>query len=401
MKNKFIYSKILNRAKSSLFSRNINKTNSTFSNYSNYLNNFNSVNNNFFKHKIYKKDKLFSLLDINDKITNYKTNSLPFQYIRLKPEQIYSLYKTKINNDRSSLQNTTIRDKSSLFEKTFTQDKDPNKTAYSQKLMNDIIIPSKNATIEIQKSKLEEQKDNRPKTTTISSAKKTKKRIKDRLLPKGYEKYEEMVKDNKLFLKSLNETSKNSKVPKIINLKNGNSDIFNFKTPTIEKKISYDSLQSLMVKNNLYKSNVFNLKSKDIDITKFGEKYLFFNKKKGNFYTSKESNSYWEPSILKNTICTCSSKGYNILVPSLKNRNLSREEIYKNFKDKNIKYFNRQGIIAKYLNITNKNANNSISDYIKSYKQNPFCFRREKEYCCSYEDLYYYYKNLCNRPFMK
>ena len=88
------YSKTLSEQRTSHFSNNFsnnsqyNKTQNfgftkKFSIISNKDNIFNKKSRN-----LYNNNKLFSLLDIDEKITNSKGTSLPFQYNRLTPNEI-------------------------------------------------------------------------------------------------------------------------------------------------------------------------------------------------------------------------------------------------------------------------------------------------------------------------
>ena len=400
MENKQNNTNKYKRIKSSTFTRNklLNTNNSA--KYSYYLSKLNSTKESFFNNKTFKNEKLFSLLDINDKLTNYKSNSLPFQYIRICPEKFATFYK-KLNS--FSKDKNILKDKNISFSKELNKSMTNRNMSYisPKNKTNNINIPKsemKYSKIYIKNEQMDYRKIN-TKTPLFSPNKKVERKRQDIYMPKGYEKYEELVKNNILFFKRL---KANTKFPsfnsKEVKLRHYNSDIFCYKTPKPSTQIIYDNSNNKKRNNNSNNNIRFN---KEVNICQSDEQFLFKNRNQKNYHTSKESNSYWESPILKNTINTCSSKKYNILIPSIKSENITRDEVYKKFNELNIKYFNRQGIIAKYLNLTNKNSNNSIKEYIKSYKENPNCFRREKEYCSFFGDLYSNYKNLCSPPFRK
>lgn len=426
--------------------RKINKSNS-------YIFNYHPKKESFIKNN----PKLFSLLDINDKITNSKGPSIPAQYRRLTDIENQRLFgfsykldktldingiKRKLNNDHikkminnedeKNMENN-IKFKSIFDDKLKSEENNCfNKKAkirgYNElnNKRNEINNNcGKNNEISIENSNKNDQKfslKKNPIKLTKSVSLKNYDELKksnnndiikrDRWLPKGYDSYELLVKHPKLFNKKLKMeyTIKKSISAKLLKDKAYKSDIFFFKPPT-EKEVAFKSLDRYRDYQN---SDIFNIKNDSQNLSKSGEKFLFKETAKRKYNVSRESNSQWKPTDMNiPTLTNYPSKDYNILNPSNKGTSLTKEKVMifcENKKDKNsnminnVNYMNpiyRQKGIAEYIDITRNGASNTGKDYINSYNDNKNCFFKRDDICSSLYNTYYQYQNICKKPFVK
>jgi hypothetical protein len=238
---------------------------------------------------------------------------------------------------------------------------------------------------------------------------------KDRWLPKGYAKYELLVKNQKIFMKQLkkdNTLNKNlSSTFEQIRQKAYKSDIFFLKNPS-EKEISYKN-QNQVTGYNQQNSDIFNIKNDEQNLLKSSETYLFKRIKGERYNITRESNSKWKPGTNIPTLMNYSSKEYNILSPGKKGISSTKEKIIdecekrkdNNSKMKNnVNYMNpiyRQKGLAEFIDITRNGASNPGRDFMRTYYNNPRCFFKQNEACNTFSDCYLQYKNICNRPFVK
>ena len=388
----------------------------------------------------------FSLIDINDKVTIDKGPSLPIQFKRLSSKEIKALFNMKILDNYkkikklkySSMKNILL-DKMNKPNTTKHQDNNKIYLRNKQKLENankseigkntERKMSRKNSIfseddikdinnrkelfnkrpqtcranmIRINFKKMEEKKEERKE--------KEKSYIKrDIWKPLYYEAYEEMVKNKKIYIKKMQENPFFKRLPqcsiKEIKEKTHNSDIFFLKQKEVEKfDLEMQKRDKKGEKYNLYyDSDIFNIKNNDVNLEKIGEKYLFNNPNNIKYTTAIESKSDWKNSINNITINTCSSKPYNILTPQRKNSFLIRSDIYKLLDGKKHSQnplFKQKGL-SKYLDVANNSSCNFGEEYLKFYKANPNCFKKIKETCCCFGDLYLRYKNICDEPFHK
>ena len=403
--------------------------------------------------------KLFSLLDINDKITDSHGTELPIQYKRISEEENKRLfgfsYKTDKKYDFSRIQQILGKrciktPKREIIRDELKDDEDIKCNLYRINSVKGDIIKRKNDNIikkDIKTSKLYNNNENNKEEnkndinnksqkslknekiennnkfrirTLIKDSKKNEnenkieiKNRKDRWLPKGYASYELLVKQPILLqrqFKKDNYIYKNYSITlKQIRDKANKSDIFFMKNPS-EKEVSF---KYELIKNNHQNSDIFNIKNDEQNLLKSSETYLYKNIKGERYNITRESNSKWKPSANIPTFINYSSKEYNILNPGKIGISSTKEKIIReseNRKDSNSKMINninymnpiyRQKGLAEFIDITRNGANNPGRDFIRTYYSNPKCFFKQDETCNTFNDCHLQYKNLCKRPFIK
>ena len=424
-------------------------------------NNFSKTSTGFFKLENNKnlrlfsgnsyqfRPKLFSLLDINDKLTNSRGTSLPIQFKRLTDEenqrQFGFSYREDQNNNLALIKNFLSKmNLSNSNQKT----RKINKIEETNK--NDIINEknkeknnNKNFVIKIENnSKIDRQNENKnknvinpeitnknnkrkiisnkqnQKTTELNQSKLKLRNRNDCWLPEGYPKYELLVNNPKFLLKQIKSDPFAGKLPdynlKIISKKSYDSDIF-FKKPITKKESSYNKK---VKQHNHQKSDIFNLNYDVENLLKSSEKYIFKTKPKEYYYLTRESNSKWSPKSSIPTFLNSPSTEYNILNPGKKNIGMTKEKILievdnqrkKNIEEKkldktisqSVNYLNpiyRQKGLSEFIDITRNGGNNTGKDFINCYNNNPKCFCKNNEVCASFYNSYVFYRNICTKPF--
>ena len=429
----------------------LKRPNSTISLRDKNLNFMKNNNNNYYTHNnninfqspkissgkmryILENKKLFSLLDLNEKVTNSKGPSLPIQFKRLTSKEIHDLF----NGDSAKVYEKYKKMKYSNFLNSIKIPKiiknDLNEKA--TKSENNTKVEEKNNTEDnIEKFtahtdqgigiKLNNKKDEmlkRPNTSRLTNfnkkkfeefenTKETKSKKNDIWMPTNYRNYEQMVKDRKLFIKKMKNNPFFKRLPSCtindIQSKNFHSDIFFVNPPNPNVKFnSYINYKQNIKNNNntYYNSDIFNIKNDEVSIQKIGEKFLFNSQKNLKYTSARESKSDWEGTITKDSINNCSSKDYNILTPIRRNENLMKENVYKTLDETNNNKNNpiyKLKSVSKYIDLANNSSSNFGKDYMNCYNLNPTCFKKIPENCSSYGDLFFHYKNICDRPFYK
>ena len=377
----------------------------------------------------------FSLLDINDKVTNSRGTSLPIQYKRLTSKEVKELFnieklenykkfqKMKYNSmkniflEKNKIANKTkhqnIINKKN-FEKNYETDIINNKTDICDNINNNTnyscikneIKKIKKDNIIISKRPQTSKANNRKKIIFEEEKKNNEKtyKIKDIWKPLNYEEYEEMVNDKKKLIKKMQKNPFFTRLPqcsiKEIKGKVNHSDIF-FLQKNNKENIDLEHNNNYIKKKNYniyFNSDIFNIKNDEINIKKIGEKYLFNNQNNIKYTSSKESQSSWQNNIYKDPINNFSSKNYNILSPNRKNNFLNKDDIYKSLKKKPL---NKQKGLGNYMDSANNNSSHFGQEYSKCYKSNPNCFKKVTEICANFGDLFLHYKNMCDQPFHK
>jgi hypothetical protein len=387
--------------------------------------------------------KLFSLLDLNEKITNSKGPSLPIQFKRLNSKEINDLFNADIvkvyqeikklnySAKKRNLLNRIKFPKAMQKEPYIFNSDSKNKTEYEEcsktnddkeKKNNFTVCADDHLSIE---EKLNDKKDkiiSRPNSSINPCKKqfsflykkndecnKENKNIKiDKWMPSDYKNYEQIVKDKKLFMQKMKENPFFSRLPsctlKEIQSKVYNTDIFFAKSQKSNNKYNSFINKIKHTNNSYYNSDIFNIKNDEISLQKIGENYLFHIPHKIKYTSSRESKSEWSGNKPKDSINNCSSKDYNILVPNAKNKNLRKETIYKTFDETNNAINNpiyKQKSISKYIDLASHSSSNFGKDYMNCYNLNPNCFKTIPENCSSFGDLFLTYKGISNKPFYK
>ena len=416
------------------------------------------------RNKFKEKQKLFSLLDINDKITNSKGPSLPEQFRRLtddenkklfgfsyrinkqsnvkdnqmkiinKSEENIILNENEKNNKNNKKINRCLSDlgerlkvkKNNFFNRNIKINKNHRNENFKNseiqiddsnkeheifnfkknpiKLINNFSVKTPVEMLKLD-NKLENEK-NKDNNEIFSSLKK------DRWLPKGYSSYELLVKHPQLFRKKIKieYSMKKTSSAKLLKENAYKSDIFFFKPPS-NKEVTYKNKYRY---RNYQNSDIFNLKNDSQNLSKSGETYLFRKTEPIRYNISRESNSQWKLSENNMpTFTNSSSKNYNIINPNSKSISLGKDKIViecQKMKDKNSKMINninymnptyRQKGLTEFIDITRNGASNIGRDYIKAYNDNPKIFYKNNNICTTYHDIHFQYKNLCKQPFVK
>ena len=422
-------------------------------------NNFSKTSTGFFKLENNKnlrlfsgnsyqfRPKLFSLLDINDKITNSRGTSLPIQFKRLtdeenqrqfgfsyRKEQNYNLAliknflsrmnlsntnekKRKINKIKETNKNDIINEKNmeKNNNKNFQITIENNNKIDGQ---NEIKIKNANNTDIAFKNSKRKIISNNQKTSELSQSKLKLRNRNDCWLPEGYPKYELLVNNPKLLLKQIKSDPFAGKLPdynlKIISKKSYDSDIF-FKKPITKKESSYNKK---VKQHNYQTSDIFNLNYDVENLLKSSEKYIFKTKPKEYYYLTRKSNSKWSPKLSIPTFLNSPSTEYNILNPGKKNIGMTKDKIIievenqrkKNIEEKkldkatsqSVNYMNpiyRQKGLSEFIDITRNGGNNTGKDFINCYNNNPKCFCKNNEVCASFYNSYVFYRDICTKPF--
>ena len=414
--------------------RKINKSNS-------YIFNYHPKKESFIKNN----PKLFSLLDINDKITNSKGTSLPNQYKRLTDEELNKKFtvtykigwnyckklmnkikekefkylkkdpiiEEKKNNEDNSLNNKILFSEREQLNRPYLNINIQNSNNEKGKYYKKKKIPIRNLS-ERQLKVLKENKSlsqfNNFKNSNLSTKQKNYdiKIRTDIYLPKNYSNYELLVKNPELINQNKNENSllKKNYSLREIKQKSTESDIFFLKSST-NKNIN--SPKKISKYPNFQNSDIFNLKNDMNSILKSGETYLFKPEKK-SFNSNIESNSKWEPKPSIPTLYNHQSTKYNILNPSTKSISKTKEKIIEDCESKRSKNitspndfnpFHKQKVFSEYFDITRIYAPNVNHEYKKSYNESNDVFKKKSDICGTYYDIHNMYKDLCDKPFIK
>ena len=365
--------------------------------------------------------KLFSLLDINDKITNSRGTSLPIQFKRLTEEeterQFGFSYREELNY-RLAL----IRD----YLNNIHPSKNKTKAVDESTKNSENILPIKNLEINIEtnnkgkKIKIckptDEKKgeQNKKKIKTEINIRKLKPKSRnDVWLPKGYGEYELLVNNHKLLLQKIKDDPFAGKLPyfsmKKIKSKSYESDIF-FNKPNNDR--CFVNLKNSKQKDYLT-SDIFNLKNDEQNLLKTSENFLFKAKNIKKYGLTTESDSQWSPKNLIPSFLNSPSMEFNILCPNKKNIGATRDNILEELQGKknknkeekksfNINYLNpifRQKGLGEFIDITRNGGNNPGRNYIEWYKKYPSCFTKCNETCSTFNNAYKFYKNIVDKPF--
>ena len=410
---------------------NFSRTSTNFYSPNNSKNSFNksfrilSSSNNAFLPKF--KEKLFSLLDVNYKVTNSRGTSLPIQYKRLSEEenkrQFGFLYREEQNHNLALIKNFLNNMQISKY-KIKKEDKNKNNEKKLEiKIDNnnkekDNNIPKKENT-----KKIIDKPNKKIKTKINEKSEKLKLKLKNRndlWLPKGYPEYELLVENPKLLKKYIKNNIFANNLPEYtlsdVKKKSKESDIF-FKKPITFKESLYNKKTS---RNNYQSSDIFNLKYDLENLSKCSETYLFKdkNKNKNNYYITRESESKWSPKIPFLGFMNSPSTEYNILSPSKINIGYTRDKIVteveknksRNIEEKklgekiskSVNYMNpiyRQKGIGEFIDVTRNGGNNVGKDYLAFYHKNNKCFRKSNDVCATFYNSYNFYKDICQKPF--
>ena len=255
-----------------------------------------------YKNLFQKDKKLFSLLDINDKVTNSRGTSLPFQFKRLSPKELDALFNQTITTSRS------IQRKKSLTIET-TQDE----------------FRRQNSS-----SCLGVKKSIHTETRTFPYSRN------DKWKPEYFVNYENLLHNPKLITEEASNNKWASRLPmlslKEIKDKSYSSDIFFIKS---HSKYPDNKVVKAPYPNHM-ESDIFNIKDNEVSRSKSGERYLFKPNKIESYTASRESNSNWSPKNTMPTLLNYTSTNWSLLNPANKSNSKTKEEIVNEYKLQNV-----------------------------------------------------------------
>ena len=359
------------------------------------------------------KNKLFSLNDINDKITNQRGTELPIQYERKSEKELNELfrikeYKSYKKEDKESKQNKSLKKEHISFDERKNLNNSI-KNSTNDISINNLTIDEKNIKRPQISINLRKKSKNSKNDDLNNKHTKVKKQMKykpihtenDYYLPKHYINYYKYVTNPEFYKEKINDKIM-SITPnyKLINYKEikakvGESDIFMIKEIKDSREINCNSFRENNSKNNYYnESDIFNRKKdlNDFEKKKIGEKFLFKSElAKNKISNIADSNSNWEPKnskLIKST--NLPSTKYNIISPRVKNHIPIKSDI--------IKYNKTKGI-DEFINLTRVTSCNPNVEYVKIIKENPFAFRKVREMCNDYYESYNPGKSILRKPF--
>ena len=244
----------------------------------------------------------------------------------------------------------------------------------------------------------------------------------DKLMPKGLQLYEKILKkENKKYFKNnyvIKELPNGKIIPTLIRdlfkQRIEESNIF-FQNKNINKKESLNEISKNKEKamEEFYSSDIFNKKITPFIIKKSGEKKFFKDKqidtdKKINienikYMKNSESTKGWGPIDPLPCLLNYSSLKYNPINPSKKNFCKTKESIF-NECDKIYKGYNpikKQKSLSEFIDLTNVHASNVNNDYTNILSKNPNVFKRKDDMCSELYKLHYSYKNITEKPFYR
>ena len=386
------------------------------------------ISSNKLRNYLYEP-KLYSLIDINDKITNSKGPKLSKLYKRLTDKELNERYgnnkligwnydKLFINNYikfHKTHKNTVNSNNNNLIPKSDVKKNNNDNKTFSG-LENNKNNEKSNKTIDQSNQRLFLK---RPNTGIVNKSQKiipaTKRN--DIWMPKNYKKYDLQVKNPRAMTSKSVQEERLIKIPSFsyneIRKKMNDTDIFFTKNITKIRNVNRRIKSSYIFSE----SDPFCNHNDRINLSKSGEKYLFKTIINQKYTTSNESNSRWQPGVNYPNLINHPSTSFNILSPNIKNSqyNRTKQTIFEESKNlnknkneegyqKKILFFNpthKQKGIGEFIDITKNGAGNPGRDFIQKYRENPLCFQRSSDVCATFGDIYNNYKNVSTKPFMK
>ena len=283
---------------------------------------------------------LFSLLDVNDRITNKRGTDLPAQFKRAE-------------------ENKPKRNIQTAFPST-----------RSERLFKPYVIES-------------------------NEYEKCNKVTKDVLKPKYYNIYETITK-NALRCKSSVSRKDLTLNQDEMRKKMYDSDIF------FQRVIKSNTNRPSSNYSNFQHSDIFNLKNDSLSLSKSGEKSFLRPKPQYKYTVSRESNSQWHPKHSMPTLLNYSSSERHLLNPAIKNIGNTKQDLQKKYSEVMYDYkslCHRQKSLCEFIDLSRVSAPHLNKDYLDMYSKDNKIFKKRSEICSDYYDIYGCYKNLCDKPF--
>ena len=410
---------------------------------SNIINNYNNLENNPQSPKIKNNEyrsksqpKLFSLIDIKDRYYS-KTTSVPNQYKR----KIYTNIDKLLYNKNSDiykipqidydLMKNNIKNKSMLIK--YKDNENNNKVKRIRRTKSQENIKTKDYRIQSALASRREKLSNCWENIDLMEI---KRKQRDKLMPEGFEYYENNMKNfnqNYLknnFVKKINheKNNKNSNeqilIRKLNKIKNYQSDIFFLKDKEKEKNNNNNEEnknennkfinEKIKYLNKYSASDIFNLRKDDKNIIEKSGEYSFFRKLNINENTNENTNniSYnmnnetllgfkLRPPLP--SLYNYSSSKYHLLNSNIKNICNTKEKVFNESKKVSDNYnpIHKQKSLCEFIDLSRVSAPNINKDYNKAINENPNIFKKKNEVSSEYYDIYNKYNSICDKPFQK
>ena len=285
---------------------------------------------------------LFSLLDVDDRITNKRGTDLPVQFKRAEEKA-----KPK-RNIQTALPSTR-----------------------SERLF-------------------------KPYAIERNEYEKCNKVNKDALKPKDYNFYETITKNALNRCKSSVSRKDLSLNQDEMRKKMYDSDIF------FQRVVKSSTNRPSSNYSNFQHSDIFNLKNDSLSLSKSGEKCYLRPKPQYKYTVSRESNSQWHPKHSMPTLLNYSSSERHLLNPAIKNIGNTKKDLQQKCNDVMYDYkslCHRQKSLCEFIDLSRVSAPHLNKDYLDMYSKDNNIFKKRSEICSDYYDIYGCYKNLCDKPF--
>ena len=350
----------------------------------------------------YIKNNLFSLNDINDKVTNKRGTDFPdsfkrYNYNELK-KIITSSTENKIKNEEKIEENKQNNNNNNKDYKRPNSAKNLNKKKLKINIEN-------NNTKENNKNNENNNNNNKDIKIIYNTNKKAEELLikyminkkNDKFLPKNYNYYNTCLNNPILYNEMKNEQIlKIAPKYKILNYNNIKNKI-NYSDIFFVKKENNINNKTFNNTNNKYlQSNIFNTKNlTNYDIEKSSEKYLFNKTNLQKYSKISDSKSDFVPYKINNVnqinSNNLTNEKYNIIAPNIKNYlDICKNDVKSNKKIKGL---------SEFYDKTRKTNCNINEDYQKAFENNKFTFRKVHQMCGDYIESYNVSKSLVNHPF--
>ena len=352
----------------------------------------------------YIKNNLFSLNDINDKVTNKRGTDFPDSFKRYNYNELKKII-TSSNENKIKNEEKIEENKQNNNNNNNNKDyKRPNSAKNLNKKKLKINIENNN-TKENNKNNENNNNNNKDIKIIYNTNKKAEELLikyminkkNDKFLPKNYNYYNTCLNNPILYNEMKNEQIlKIAPKYKILNYNNIKNKI-NYSDIFFVKKENNINNKTFNNTNNKYlQSNIFNTKNlTNYDIEKSSEKYLFNKTNLQKYSKISDSKSDFVPYKINNVnqinSNNLTNEKYNIIAPNIKNYlDICKNDVKSNKKIKGL---------SEFYDKTRKTNCNINEDYQKAFENNKFTFRKVHQMCGDYIESYNISKSLVNHPF--
>ena len=352
----------------------------------------------------YIKNNLFSLNDINDKVTNKRGTDFPDSFKRYNYNELKKII-TSSNENKIKNEEKIEENKQNNNNNNNNKDyKRPNSAKNLNKKKLKINIENNN-TKENNKNNENNNNNNKDIKIIYNTNKKAEELLikyminkkNDKFLPKNYNYYNTCLNNPILYNEMKNEQIlKIAPKYKILNYNNIKNKI-NYSDIFFVKKENNINNKTFNNTNNKYlQSNIFNTKNlTNYDIEKSSEKYLFNKTNLQKYSKISDSKSDFVPYKINNVnqinSNNLTNEKYNIIAPNIKNYlDIVKNDVKSNKKIKGL---------SEFYDKTRKTNCNINEDYQKAFENNKFTFRKVHQMCGDYIESYNVSKSLVNHPF--